>query len=77
MLSEKPSAHRNKIDLHDAAQVRILKRRLKVTAEELRRIVEKVGDSIASVCKEIEDEKAHNAAQPLARERTAASSTER
>ena len=62
MLSEKPPAHRNKIDVRDAAQVRILKRRFQITEEELRRIVEKVGDSIATVCKEIEAEKARNAA---------------
>ena len=58
MLSEKPPATRNKVDLNDAAQVRILKRRLKVTEEELRRVVDKVGDSIATISKEVEVEKA-------------------
>ena len=58
MLSAKPPAIRNKIDLHDTAQVRVLKRRLKVSEEELRGIVEKVGDSIAAVSKEVELEKA-------------------
>jgi hypothetical protein len=57
MLSEKPSVHRNKIDLHDAAQIRILKRRLKITEVELRQIVEKVGDSIVTVSKEVEARK--------------------
>ncbi len=65
MLSEKPAPIRNKIDLHDAAQVRTLKKRLKITEEELRRIVEKVGNSIATVSKEVELEKATvGSAQP-------------
>jgi uncharacterized protein YjcR len=45
---------RNKIDLTDPNQVRSWKRRLGVSAEDLQRIVEKVGDSISAVTKEIE-----------------------
>jgi hypothetical protein len=45
---------RNKIDLTDPNQVRTWKRRLGVSAEDLQRIVEKVGDSISAVTKEIE-----------------------
>jgi hypothetical protein len=45
---------RNKIDLTDPAQRRAWTRRLKLSADELKAIVEKVGDSAAAVTKEIE-----------------------
>lgn len=45
---------RNKIDLADPAQCRAWTRRLKLSADELKAIVEKVGDSAAAVTKEIE-----------------------
>jgi uncharacterized protein YjcR len=45
---------RNKIDLTDPNQVRSWKRRLGFSTEDLQRIVEKVGDSISAVTKEIE-----------------------
>ena len=58
MHSERPQAQRNKIDLRDAVQVRIIKRRLKISDEELRQAVEKVGESIAAVSKEVAASKA-------------------
>jgi hypothetical protein len=45
---------RNKIDLTDANQVRVWTRRLDVTADELKAVVSKVGDSVPTVTKEIE-----------------------
>ena len=57
MQSEKAPVIRNKVDLLDAGQVRILKKRLGISEEDLRRIVEKVGDSIATISKEVEFEK--------------------
>jgi hypothetical protein len=54
MLSNKATVIRNKVDLQDAGQVRLLKRRLRISDEELRLSVEKVGDSIAAVAKEVE-----------------------
>jgi uncharacterized protein DUF3606 len=42
---------RNKIKLADAAQVRAWTRRLKLSADELKTIVDKVGDSVAAVTK--------------------------
>ena len=53
----KPVAARNKIDVTDASQVRILKRRLGVSSDDLHRVVAKVGNSIAAVTKEIELQK--------------------
>ena len=45
---------RNKIDMADPAQVRAWTRRLHVSADELKAIVEKVGNSVAAVTKEVE-----------------------
>jgi Protein of unknown function (DUF3606) len=45
---------RNKINLTDSAQVRAWARRLGVSADELKAAVEKVGNSIAAVTKEID-----------------------
>jgi hypothetical protein len=53
----KPLATRNKIDAADASQIRILKRRLGVSSDDLHRVVAKVGNSIAAVTKEIECQK--------------------
>jgi translation elongation factor EF-4 len=53
----KPPTARNKIDLADASQVRILKRRLGISSDDLHRAVAKVGNSIAAVTKEIELQK--------------------
>jgi uncharacterized protein DUF3606 len=45
---------RNKIDLTNASQVRAWTKRLDISADELRAIVNKVGDSVATVTKQIE-----------------------
>jgi hypothetical protein len=55
---------RNKIDLADPSQIRILKRRLGISADDLQRVVEKVGNSIAAVCKETEPQKAIPMTEP-------------
>jgi hypothetical protein len=44
----------NKIDLADPAHVRALTRRLRVSADALKAVVGKVGNSVAAVTKEIE-----------------------
>jgi hypothetical protein len=45
---------RNKINLTDAIQVRAWTRRLDITADALRAVVSKIGDSVATVSKEID-----------------------
>ena len=45
---------RNKIDLSDASQVRAWTKRLDINADGLKEIVNKLGDSVATVSKEIE-----------------------
>jgi hypothetical protein len=48
---------RNKIDLLDPSQVRAWKRRLGLSTDDLQRVIQKVGNSISAVTKEIELEK--------------------
>jgi hypothetical protein len=57
MLCVKHPTVRNKLDLSDPNQVRAWKRRLGITTDDLRRVVEKVGNSISAVTKEIELER--------------------
>lgn len=54
----KAAATRNKIDLADPRQVRLLKKRLGISVDDLHRLVAKVGNSIAAVSKEAELAKA-------------------
>ena len=49
------SGARNKLDLNDRVQVRILRKRLKVSHEQLAGLVRTAGDSIAGVSKEAGD----------------------
>ena len=56
---------RNKIDLADPSQIRILRRRLGISADDLQRVVAKVGNSIATICKEIEPQKAIPVIKPM------------
>jgi hypothetical protein len=57
MRHTKPLAPRNKIDVADASQIRILKKRLGISSGDLHRVVAKVGNSIAAITKEIECQK--------------------
>ena len=45
---------RNKINMADPIQVRAWSRRLRISADTLQTLVEKVGDSVAAVTKEVE-----------------------
>jgi hypothetical protein len=53
----RPPTTRNKIDVTDAGQIRVLKRRLGISSDDLHRVVAKVGNSIAAVTKEIESQR--------------------
>lgn len=55
----KPPPIRNKIDLSNANELRVLKKRLRISNDELRRIIAKVGNSIVAVSKEVELERAN------------------
>ena len=65
MRRAKPLPARNKIDLADPTQIRVWTRRLGITTDDLQRVVRKVGNSIASVSKEIQLRKAAPPTPPL------------
>jgi hypothetical protein len=65
MRRSKPLPTRNKIDLAEPMQVRAWTRQLGITADDLRGVVGKVGNSIASVRKEIQVRKAAPATPAL------------
>ena len=55
---------RNKINLADPAQLRAWTRRLGISADALKAIVDKVGNSVAAVTKEVELQRASHHASP-------------
>jgi hypothetical protein len=55
---------RNKIDLADPAQLRAWTRRLGISADALKVAVDKVGNSVAAVTKEVELQRASHNASP-------------
>ena len=54
MHHARPQPVRNRIDFADPSQVRGLKKRLGISADDLQRAVGKVGNSIAAVSKELQ-----------------------
>lgn len=52
MRRPKPPAIRNKLDLADRAQVRLVKKRLGLSDTELTAIVGRIGNSISAISKE-------------------------
>lgn len=52
MQIRKPTMFRNALDLRDKVQVRVLRRRLKLSAPELGVIVRKTGNSLTAITKE-------------------------
>jgi len=52
MNRRKPTYFRNSLDLRDRVQVKIIRRRLKLSGEELSTIVQKAGTSISAISKE-------------------------
>ncbi|AWL91197.1 MULTISPECIES: DUF3606 domain-containing protein [Bradyrhizobium] len=52
MNRPKPTHFRNSLDLRDKVQVRILRRRLKLSDEQFTNVVRKSGSSISAITKE-------------------------
>ncbi|KJC37021.1 hypothetical protein UP09_27530 [Bradyrhizobium sp. LTSP885] len=52
MISRKPTYFRNSLDLRDKVQVKILRKRLKLSDEQFAGIVRKSGNSISAITKE-------------------------
>jgi hypothetical protein len=53
MQRRKSQPIRNKLDLTDKTQVRLLKKRLRLSEAELTKIVDRTGNSIAAIAKEV------------------------
>ena len=52
MQRRKPTMFRNALDLRDKVQVRVVRRRLKLSAPQLGNIVSKSGNSLVAITKE-------------------------
>jgi hypothetical protein len=52
MTRRKPSYFRNALDLRDRVQVRVPRRRLKLSENELSAVVRKAGNSLTTISKE-------------------------
>ena len=53
MQRAKPRHFRNRVDMADKVQVRVIKRRLRLSEPELNEVVDRVGNSIAAISKEV------------------------
>jgi hypothetical protein len=58
MQRVKPRHFRNRVDMADKVQVRVIKRRLRLSEPELNKLVDRVGNSIAAISKEVALKKA-------------------
>lgn len=54
MNTRKPTFFRNSLDLRDKVQVKVLRKRLRLSDEQFARVVRKSGNSIAAITKEAE-----------------------
>jgi len=52
MNSRKPTYFRNSLDLRDKVQVKVLRKRLKLSDEQFASILQKTGNSISAITKE-------------------------
>ncbi len=52
MIRRKPTYFRNSLDLRDKVQVKVLRKRLKLSVEQFSSIVRKSGSSISAITKE-------------------------
>ena len=64
MLRSKPQPIRNKLDLGDRAQVRLIKKRLRLSETELTAIVGRIGNSISAISNEATAERARIIPRP-------------
>ena len=53
MNKRKPNYFRNSLDLRDKVQVKVLRKRLKLSEEQFASIVRKSGNSISAITKEV------------------------
>lgn len=58
MRRSRPQPIRNKLDLSDRIQVRLIKKRLKLSEKELTAIVGRIGNSLSAISKEAAQQRA-------------------
>lgn len=64
MRRTKAQPLRVKLDMTDVRQVRIIKKRLGISESDLARIVEKIGNSISAISKEVATQRARQLSPP-------------
>lgn len=64
MRRSKPRPIRNKLDLTDCTQVRLVKKRLRLSDAELTAIVSRIGNSLSAISKEATMQRANSLRQP-------------
>ncbi|MGJ4926310.1 DUF3606 domain-containing protein [Bradyrhizobium sp. HKCCYLS2038] len=64
MRRAKIQPNRNKLDMTDEAQVRVVTKRLKMTPAELAEMVGRIGNSITAINKEVTQQRAAKLAVP-------------
>lgn len=64
MRKQRPRPIRNKLNLTDARQVRLVKKRLGLSDTELTEIVGKSGNSLSAISKEVALQRAHDLPEP-------------
>jgi hypothetical protein len=64
MRRTKSQPIRNKLDMTDRQQVRVVKKRLQISEEELTRVVSKIGNSISAISKEVALQRARRLPDP-------------
>ena len=64
MRQQKVRPIRNRVNLADAKQVRAIRRRFRVSEEELTQIVSRIGNSIAAIGKEVASQRAAHSTMP-------------
>jgi len=65
MRKQRPRPIRNKLNLSDARQVRLVKKRLGLSDTELSEIVGKIGNSLSAISKEVALQRAHDLPEPI------------
>jgi hypothetical protein len=64
MRKQRPQPIRNKLNLTDPRQVRLVKKRLGLSDTELTEIVDKIGNSLSAISKEVELQRADHLSEP-------------
>ena len=66
MRHARPQPIRNKLDLSDRVQVRLIRKRLRLSDAQLAEIVDRIGNSIAAISKEVATQRASRPPEPVA-----------